>query len=173
MKNFCPLFFCLMFLVGCVSGGNQAITDRENLARIQEGKSNKAEVRTAVGQPSKITPLPEGELWEYSYVKSTVNPAVMVPLVGLGVLASGYGTFNESYQLSVLFDNQGIVRKIQAGKANPKIYQAPFYGRVDPGEQETLRATPDAPRQTPVPAGAKQIEAPTNFAPIESGASPK
>jgi outer membrane protein assembly factor BamE (lipoprotein component of BamABCDE complex) len=54
-----------------------------------------------VGTPARITPLPEGELWDYSYSHTSVNP--------------GYGVSNETLQLSVLFDKQGIVRKIQTG----------------------------------------------------------
>ena len=167
MKTLFPLFFCLIFLAACGSAGNQAITDPGNLARIQEGKSNKADVLNAVGQPAKITPLPEGELWEYRYDQMTLNPADFIPILGLGVLASGYGSFNETNQLSVLFDKQGIVLKIQASKANPKIYQVPLYGKVVPGTQETLRATPDSPPKTPTPSGqTNQSEPSTGFTPI-------
>jgi outer membrane protein assembly factor BamE (lipoprotein component of BamABCDE complex) len=101
MKKSLPLFFFLMLLAGCASVGNQAITQQGNLDRIQEGKSTKADVQNAVGTPARITPLPEGELWDYSYSHTSVNP--------------GYGVSNETLQLSVLFDKQGIVRKIQTG----------------------------------------------------------
>ena len=101
MKKFLSLFFCLLFLAGCAANGNQGITQQGNLDRIQEGKSTKADVQNAVGTPARITPLPEGELWDYSYSHTSVNP--------------GYGVSNETQQLSVLFDKQGIVRKIQTG----------------------------------------------------------
>jgi outer membrane protein assembly factor BamE (lipoprotein component of BamABCDE complex) len=101
MKKSLPLFFWLILLAGCASVGNQAITQQGNLDRIQEGKSTKADVQNAVGTPARITPLPEGELWEYSYSHTSVN--------------SEYVVSNETRQLSVLFDKQGIVRKIQAG----------------------------------------------------------
>ena len=152
MLIFLGIFFC-----GCVSAGNQAITDRSNLQRIREGVSTKTDVRSALGAPAKITPLPQGELWEYGYGKSQANPAAFIPIIGLGVLASGYGTFNENYQVSVLFDNQGIVRKIEAGKRNPKIYAAPFYGKATQGETEVIRSTPDigTTRKTSTPNPAK------------------
>jgi len=101
MKKSLPLFFFLMLLAGCASVGNQAITQQGNLDRLQEGKSTKADVQNAVGTPDRITLLPEGELWDYSYSHTSVNP--------------GYGVSNETQQLSVLFDKQGIVRKIQTG----------------------------------------------------------
>lgn len=101
MKKSLPIFFFLMLLAGCASVGNQAITQQGNLDRIQEGKSTKADVQNAVGTPARITLLPEGELWDYSYSCTSVNP--------------GYEVSNETQQLSVLFDKQGIVRKIQTG----------------------------------------------------------
>lgn len=171
MKNLLLLIFLLVFIYGCVSRGNQAITDSANLSGIQEGVSKKADVRGAMGAPAKITPLPDGELWEFSHAKSQVNPAVFLPLIGLGVLASGYGTFNETHNLSILFDNQGIVRKIEAGKMKPKIYQAPFYGKISPGAYENIRSTPDLgqpPPVRPAPHAAK-VNPPstTGHAPVD------
>ena len=145
------LIFLGIFVYGCGSAGNQLITDRSKIQRIQEGISTKADVQAAVGAPAKITPLPQGELWEYSHMKMQVNPASYIPIIGLGVLASGYGTFNEAHQLSILFDNQGIVSKVEAGKSNPKVYMAPGYGKATQGETETIRST-HSNRAAPVPS---------------------
>lgn len=101
MKKFLSLFFCLLFLAGCATNGNQGITQQGNLDRIQEGKSTMADVQNAVGTPARITPLRDGELWDYSYSQTSVNP--------------GLGISNQTRQLSVFFDKQGIVRKVQAG----------------------------------------------------------
>ncbi len=90
-----------MLLAGCASNGNQMITQQGNLDRLQEGKSTKADVQNAVGTPARITPLTGGELWDYSSSQTKVNTAG--------------GVSNETQQLSVLFDRQGIVRKIQVG----------------------------------------------------------
>jgi outer membrane protein assembly factor BamE (lipoprotein component of BamABCDE complex) len=167
MRKIYFIFLIGIFSFGCVSGGNEAITNPGNLAQIQEGVSTKAQVTAAIGGPMKITPTAEGELWEYSHAQTQMNPAMFLPIINLGVLASGYGTFNEMHQLSILFDSQGIVRKIAAGKMNPKIYAAPFYGRVSPGQYETLRSTPNAPPETknlPPPQPAPS----SGYAPIKN-----
>ena len=101
MKTSLPLFFCLMLLAGCASGGNQAITQQGSLDRIQEGKSTKADVQHTFGTPARITPLRDGELWDYSYSQTNVDPVI--------------GISNKTHQLSVFFDKQGIVRKVQTG----------------------------------------------------------
>ncbi len=101
MKNLVVVFLCLMLLAGCATGGNQGITQQGNLGRIQEGKSTKADVQSAVGTPARITPLRDGELWDYSYSQTSVTP--------------NFGISKETRQFSVFFDKQGIVRKVQAG----------------------------------------------------------
>jgi outer membrane protein assembly factor BamE (lipoprotein component of BamABCDE complex) len=101
MNKFLLIFFCFMLLAGCASGGNQAITQPNNLGRIQEGKSTKADVQNEFGTPARITPLRDGELWDYSYSQTSIDPVL--------------GISNKTSQLSVFFDKQGIVSKIQAG----------------------------------------------------------
>ncbi|MGA8141158.1 MAG: outer membrane protein assembly factor BamE [Desulfobaccales bacterium] len=101
MNKFLPILFCLMLLAGCASGGNQAITQQGSLDRIQEGKSTKADVQNEFGTPARITPLRDGELWDYSYSQTSVDPII--------------GISNKTRQLSVFFDKQGVVSKIQAG----------------------------------------------------------
>jgi outer membrane protein assembly factor BamE (lipoprotein component of BamABCDE complex) len=170
MKKLFILIFLGFFIYGCASAGNPAITDSGNLNRIQEGVSKKGDVRSAIGAPVKITPMPDGELWEYGFGKSQVNPAVFIPLIGLGIMASGYGTFSEIHHVSILFDNQGIVRKIEAGKMNPKTYKAPFYGKISPGEYESMRSTPatgPAPIQPPPPPAKPNSPVSGGYAPVD------
>ncbi|MGO9622578.1 MAG: outer membrane protein assembly factor BamE [Desulfobaccales bacterium] len=100
MNKFLPIFFCLMLLAGCASGGNQAITQQTYLDRIQEGKSTKADVQNAFGTPARITPLRDGELWDYNYSQTSIDPVL--------------GISNKTRQLSVFFDKQGIVSKIKS-----------------------------------------------------------
>lgn len=135
----------MAFISGCVSAGNQAILDQSNVAKIQEGVSTKADVKVAVGEPMNITPIPGGEVWQYSGGKLAMSPVAFIPVVGTVALASGHGVNSQSNDLSVLFDDEGIVRKLEYGKVTPKFYAAPFYGKVTTGPRETLRSTPSSP----------------------------
>lgn len=139
------LVFLELLVIGCVSTGNSTISHQSNLAQIKEGVSSKSDVQNILGAPNTITPLVGGESWFYCYGKSTTNPASFLPIVGLGVMAAGYGSFNEAYSLHILFDDLGIVRKIKADRYNSKAYLAPFYGKTGPVEHQVLRSTPDSP----------------------------
>ena len=154
----------MAFLSGCVSTGNQAILNQSNVAKIKEGISTKADVKAAVGEPMQVTPFPEGELWYYSAGKLAMSPVAFVPVVRWVALGSGHGVDMYSNDLSVLFDNEGIVRKVEYGKITPKFYVAPFYAKVTVEPRETLRSTSssppsDQPQTTPQPS-SKQIATP-------------
>ncbi len=135
----------MALLSGCVSAGNQAILNQSNVAQIKEGVSTKADVKAAVGEPMNITPIPGGEVWQYSGGKLSMSPLAFIPVVGLVALASGNGVNRQNNDLWVLFDNEGIVRKLEYGKVTPKFYAAPFYGKVTAGPRETLRSTSGSP----------------------------
>lgn len=94
---------------GCVGtvGGEKQITDPGKISQIQKGVSTKASIRAAFGDPEGTSFEANGdEIWTYSYVNTSVNPATYVPIVG--VFAGG--TTVQSSGLVVTFDDRGIVK---------------------------------------------------------------
>lgn len=113
MIKWLALALCLVFLFGCASVGNKQIGEAGTVAKIEEGKSTKADVRSLVGQPTKINFKDNGnEIWEYIYSKGQLRPATFVPVVSW--FAGGVDTTAST--LTVLFDEKGVVKKVGSGK---------------------------------------------------------
>jgi outer membrane protein assembly factor BamE (lipoprotein component of BamABCDE complex) len=83
-------------LVGCTTTqGNSALTNRESVASIKEGKTTKADISRMFGAPAGTTKSTDGtEGWVYSY--SSANMAPFFASVKMK-------------QLSVNFDKNGVV----------------------------------------------------------------
>jgi outer membrane protein assembly factor BamE (lipoprotein component of BamABCDE complex) len=112
MKTISLILFCLA-VSACASAGNKQITDTAAVAKIEEGKSTKADVRALVGEPTKVNFRDNNtEVWEYVYTRGQVRPATFVPVVGW--FAGGMDTTGST--LTILFNNNGIVQKVGSGK---------------------------------------------------------
>ena len=111
-KTISLILFCLA-VSACASAGNKQITDTAAVAKIEEGKSTKADVRALVGEPTKVNFRDNNtEVWEYVYTRGQVRPATFVPVVGW--FAGGMDTTGST--LTILFNNNGIVQKVGSGK---------------------------------------------------------
>lgn len=112
---------------GCATSGNPAVQNEDLIAQIKLNQSTKEDVRRLFGQPTvmsrhsgipfpAMTGWPTGslnyEIWNYTYANTEVHPATFVPIVGL---FAGSATSKMS-QLTLTFDDQGIVRHIQTGQ---------------------------------------------------------
>jgi outer membrane protein assembly factor BamE (lipoprotein component of BamABCDE complex) len=121
MKSFCfrslpiVIIYLLLFgfFSGCASTGNKQIADVGTVAKIEEGKSTKADVRALVGEPTKVNFRDDNtEVWEYVYKRGQVRPATFIPVVGWfagGVDATGS-------TLTILFNKDNIVQKVGSGR---------------------------------------------------------
>ena len=108
-----PLILLCLAVSACASSGNKQITDTGAVAKIEEGKSTKADVRALVGEPTKVNFRENNtEVWEYVYTRGQVRPATFVPVVGW--FAGGMDTTGST--LTILFNNNGIVQKVGSGK---------------------------------------------------------
>lgn len=111
----------------CASSGNPAVENQDLVAQIKLGQSTKEDVRRLFGQPTVMsrhsgTPFPamtgwpvsssNYEIWNYTYANTEVHPATFIPIVGL---FAGSATSKMS-QITLAFDEQGIVRHIQTGQ---------------------------------------------------------
>ena len=114
-STLCSILLSILFLVsGCASAGNKQISDASTVAKIEEGKSTKADVKALVGEPTKVNYKDNGntEVWEYVYKRGQVRPATFIPVVGW--FAGGADVTGST--LTILFDDKGVVKKVGSGK---------------------------------------------------------
>ena len=90
-----------------MSAGTSQLSQPGMADKIQTGQT-KTEVQAVLGNPASITPLPEGEIWVYTYTQAQAKGASFIPIVGLVAGGSTGSTDN----LSVLFNNAGFVNKV-------------------------------------------------------------
>ena len=110
----CVLLSILIFISGCTTAGNKQISESGTVAKIEEGKSTKADVKALVGEPTKVNFKDNGntEEWEYVYKRGQVRPASFIPVVGW--FAGGADMTGST--LTILFNNAGIVQKVGSGR---------------------------------------------------------
>jgi len=107
------IILMVVCLSGCATFGNVQITDREIVSQIQKGETTKEGVKSLLGTPGKVTFQPNGkEVWDYVYSKARPKPSTFIPIVGL---FTG-GPRIQTYTLTILFDNNGIVEAVGGGE---------------------------------------------------------
>jgi outer membrane protein assembly factor BamE (lipoprotein component of BamABCDE complex) len=107
------LLSLLCFLLGCASAGNVQISEVSTVAKIEEGKSTKADVRALVGEPTKVNFRDDNtEVWEYVYKRGQVRPATFIPVARW--FAGGVDTTGST--LTILFNKDNIVQKVGSGR---------------------------------------------------------
>ena len=116
--RFFLIIFTLLLTPACVSTGVKEITDPGRTAKLETGKSTKAEVTALLGFPTIVTYGQERqETWDYYYVTEYPTAIDFVPVVD--ALTPGFN--QTSRVLTVTFDRKGVVRNLQrqqlAGKA--------------------------------------------------------
>lgn len=110
-KLFC--LFAALLLGGCMSLGNKQITNDETVSQIKNGESTQSDVKTKIGEPSKITFTDNGEeIWDYTYTRSQMRAATFIPIAGALV----GGTDMETQTLTIRFNKDGIVKEIGKGR---------------------------------------------------------
>jgi outer membrane protein assembly factor BamE (lipoprotein component of BamABCDE complex) len=103
---------CIMALSGCASFGNKQITNEDTVSKIKIGQSTKSEVKALLGEPTNVCFMDAGEEdWYYTYTRSTMRPASVIPLIGIFAGGSDMQTHN----LTIRFGKDGIVQKIGKG----------------------------------------------------------
>ncbi|WP_233985925.1 hypothetical protein [Pectobacterium versatile] len=86
MKKFIIVTLVSLTLSGCYSFGNQTlknVTQEDVKAKIVKGKTTKAEVLTAFGEPDKRITSDDEEKWSYSMHNYRSKPTSYIPLVGV------------------------------------------------------------------------------------------
>lgn len=112
MSRFTPIVVCMVFS-GCMSIGNQQIENKDVVAQIKAGTSNKEDVKRLVGEPGKITSTDNSEeIWDYTLSQMQMRPSSLIPVVGW---FTG-GSDMQVYTLTVRFRQDGIVKEVGSGK---------------------------------------------------------
>jgi len=107
-------------LAGCASSGNEALR-HENAQTVSnkviEGKTTSKEVESMFGAPTSTSFTGNGlEIWSYDFEDVSADAISYIPIVSsFGGTASG-----TKKQLTVLFDDRSIVKKVKMTEAAVK-----------------------------------------------------
>ena len=116
-KSVALIILCLGLLVGCASGGSQAIkneTPSTISSKIIEGKTTATEIKAMFGGPTSTSLTESGfDIWQYSFDKISHDAVSYIPVVGM-FAGSASGT---SKTLTVLFDEHSVVKKAKMSEA--------------------------------------------------------
>jgi len=107
----------------CVSTGAREITDPERCARLEAGKSTKAEVTALLGFPTLVNYSQQGEeAWNYYYVTEYPRARDFIPLAG----ALEDGLQQTTRVLTVSFDRQGVIHHLQPSQTASQAAVFPY-----------------------------------------------
>jgi outer membrane protein assembly factor BamE (lipoprotein component of BamABCDE complex) len=117
------VFFALLAVSACVSTGAREITQPDTLGRLETGKSTKAEVTALLGFPVLVSYGRKGEeTWNYYYVTEYPQAVDFVPLAA--ALSQGFN--QNTRELTVSFDRQGLVQNLQKSRTTGKAEIYPY-----------------------------------------------
>ena len=123
MKIIFSIIFAILFLVSCVDVGNKSLKDvdsKQVQATITEGKTTKSEIEGMFGDPFETSFTDGGQLiYKYQYDDATAFTAETVGSVIFTLGLLGTKTKGNRNTLTILFDNQNIVKKFNM--SNSKI----------------------------------------------------
>jgi outer membrane protein assembly factor BamE (lipoprotein component of BamABCDE complex) len=107
----------------CVSTGVREITEPERCARLEGGKSTKAEVAALLGYPTLVNYGQQGEeAWNYYYVTEYPRALDFFPLAG----ALEDGLQQTTRVLTVSFDRQGVFHHLQPSQSTSRAAVFPY-----------------------------------------------
>lgn len=103
-------FLCVLFLLsGCATYGDESIRDYGS--DWPPLTMSKAELLNRLGEPRMRTVSNEDgktrETLTWSYAEAQANPALMIPVVGIFVAASGNGVSGDTRALQAVFGTDG------------------------------------------------------------------
>lgn len=117
------MLFAWLAVSACVSTGTREITKPGAIARLEAGKSTKAEVTAQLGFPAIVAYGPKGEeTWNYYYVTEYPRAVDFVPVVV--ALADGFK--QTTRMLTISFDRQGVLQNLQPARVAGKAEVFPY-----------------------------------------------
>lgn len=117
MKKIAFAVIVSLTLAGCASSGNQQLKNESETsvqAKIQEGKTTKAEIKSYFGSPDQVSYTDGGnEIWKYSFAKVKINGTTFIPFYGL----FHNGTNGTKKELTILFKDDKVQKYTMAESA--------------------------------------------------------
>jgi len=112
-KHLLAVFILMIFISSCTyTMGSKKIGNSQTVNQIQKSKSTKQDVTNLIGLPSTVSfNTNNEEIWTYLRTKSTIRATTFIPFVGIFV----GGADTEIYQITIMFDQSGIVSSIGCG----------------------------------------------------------
>lgn len=111
----CMVVCCATLISACsVTYGNKSVASPAAYGRLLPGKSSKADVYDALGQPSDVVTMKNGVLWTYRYRKAKNDFLGNIPLFGVNLIAGGKN--GDVHTVLALFDRQGVLASRTAGR---------------------------------------------------------
>lgn len=98
---------CLALTACSVTYGNKAVSSATVDEKLVPGRTVKADVYDALGQPSDVVTMETGTLWTYRYRKAKNDVLGNIPLFGINLIAGGKN--GDVYTVLALFDRRGIL----------------------------------------------------------------
>jgi outer membrane protein assembly factor BamE (lipoprotein component of BamABCDE complex) len=99
-----------LILGGCASAGNKVLKNEDAksvAAKIEKGKTTKADVRRMFGDPMTTSYTDSGnEIWKYEFTKTHSKVVNFIPVVNL----FKSGAEGKKKELVVFFDQNGVVK---------------------------------------------------------------
>lgn len=112
----CMAVTCI-FLPSCaVTYGNKAVASARSYEGLQAGKATKTDVYNALGQPSHVVDMREGDcvLWTHRYREAKNNFIGYIPVFGIGLIAGGKN--GDVYTVIIKFDRNGVLMSRSANR---------------------------------------------------------
>ncbi|MCC3749691.1 hypothetical protein LLQ46_22800 [Rouxiella badensis] len=110
MKRLIAVALGVVVLSGCASSGNMALQKESETsiqAKIKEGVTTKAQVKSNFGSPDTVNFTDGGkEIWKYGFAKLRINGTTFIPFYGM----FHNGTHGTKKELTILF-NGDVVEK--------------------------------------------------------------
>lgn len=126
-------------LSGCYSIGNREIANPDLVSKIVPGTTTKDGVLELIGEPTTVDfDVGEREKWLYQYTLTKASGRQFIPIFGW--LA---GPDVEKHSLTVLFDDDGIVKKVAGGESRSR---DTFQGAGAPSSKRSGKKT-SSPRR--------------------------
>ncbi|MDF3917524.1 outer membrane protein assembly factor BamE [Salinicola salarius] len=109
MKGLVAVAAVALLVTGCASVGNDRLageSEQTIAQKIEVGKTTKADVTRALGSPSsKMFDAQGQEQWMYMHSRASADAVNFIPFAPL----FGTSTSGETKQLTVIFDDEGVV----------------------------------------------------------------
>ncbi|KZN63797.1 hypothetical protein N473_15885 [Pseudoalteromonas luteoviolacea CPMOR-1] len=120
MKNLLIIFFTTFILAACSSTQSGKDFDMDVVKSFKKGETTQADVREAIGDPSGMDDLVDGETaWQYYFHENKSSGLNYVPIAG----AYAGGSKGTSKHVTIRFGKDGIMsgmsfREIESGSSH-------------------------------------------------------